>query len=157
MKPLLLGKFMLARSRLEYNKARSCRDLDFHNLLIYNQIILLIWARLMADLQQLRKGTTTLLILSILSTDSMYGYQIMRELERRSEGYFTMTAALLYPALHQLEMDGLLVSEWQAGQGTRRRKYYSLTAKGKKALLADQAVWTTFMTNLRKTLAATGS
>jgi DNA-binding PadR family transcriptional regulator len=82
----------------------------------------------------------------------MYGYQIMRQLERRSEGYFTMTAALLYPALHQLEMDGLLKSEWQEGQGKRKRKYYSITQKGRKALATSQTEWRTFITKLQKTL-----
>ena len=106
----------------------------------------------MSRLQQLRKGSTPLLLLSILSTDKKYGYQIMRELEKRSEGYFTMTAALLYPALHQLELEGLLKSEWQEGQGRRKRKYYSITPKGKKTLEASQAEWKTFMANLQKTL-----
>ncbi len=106
----------------------------------------------MPPLQQLRKGSTPLLILSVLSAGEMYGYQIMRELERRSEGYFTMTAALLYPALHQLEMDGLLKGEWQPGQGKRKRKYYSLTPKGRKALQVNQAEWRTFITSLQKTL-----
>src|SRR5574341_1280665 len=106
----------------------------------------------MTQLQQLRKGSTPLLILSVLSTDKMYGYQIMRELERRSEGYFTMTAALLYPALHQLEINGLLKSDWQAGQGKRRRKYYSITPKGRRALTASQAEWKAFIANLQKTL-----
>ncbi|HLO14187.1 MAG TPA: helix-turn-helix transcriptional regulator [Anaerolineales bacterium] len=108
----------------------------------------------MTQLQQLRKGSTPLLILSVLSTEKMYGYQIMRELERRSEGYFTMTAALLYPALHQLELDGLLKSEWQEGQGKRRRKYYAITPKGKNALAASQVEWKTFIANLQKTLEA---
>ncbi len=106
----------------------------------------------MSELQQLRKGSTPFLILSVVSREKMYGYQIMRELERRSEGYFTMTAALLYPALHQMEMDGLLSSEWQEGQGKRRRKYYAITAKGKRALLERQAEWETFIDSLRKTL-----
>jgi DNA-binding PadR family transcriptional regulator len=82
----------------------------------------------------------------------MYGYQIMRELEQRSAGYFTMTAALLYPALHQLELDGLLKSNWQDGQGRRKRKYYSITPKGKKALAASQAEWKKFIANMQKTL-----
>lgn len=104
----------------------------------------------MTQLQQLRKGSTPLLILSILSTEKMYGYQIMRELERRSEGYFTMTAALLYPALHRLELDGLLKSEWR--EGKRKRKYYSITQKGRKALAVSHAEWNTFIANLQKTL-----
>ena len=106
----------------------------------------------MSHLHQLRKGSTPLLILSVLSTKKMYGYQIMRELEQRSEGYFTMTAALLYPALHQLELDGFLKSEWQAGQGKRKRKYYSITPKGRKALIARKAVWKSFIENLQKAL-----
>lgn len=107
----------------------------------------------MTQLQQLRKGSTPLLILSVLATEKMYGYQIMREMERRSEGYFTMTAALLYPALHQLELHGLLESNWQEGQGKRKRKYYSVTPKGRKALAASQAEWKSFIENLQKTLA----
>jgi DNA-binding PadR family transcriptional regulator len=102
--------------------------------------------------QQLRKGSTPLLILSVLAAEKMYGYQIMRELERRSEGYLSMTAALLYPALHQMEMDGLLKSEWEAGQGKRRRKYYTITSKGKRALTARQAEWEKFIESLQWTL-----
>ena len=68
----------------------------------------------MSQLPQLRKGSTPLLILSVLSIHEKYGYQIMRELEQRSAGYFTMTAALLYPALHRMEADGLVDSEWKA-------------------------------------------
>ena len=106
----------------------------------------------MTKLQQLRKGSTPLLILSVLAANKMYGYQIMRELEQRSEGYFTMTAALLYPALHQLDADGLVKSEWQDGQGKRRRKYYTITPKGRKALTSNQAEWETFLVNLQRTL-----
>ncbi len=111
----------------------------------------------MSKLQQLRKGSTPLLLLSVLSADPMYGYQIMRELEKRSEGYFTMTAALLYPALHQLETEGLVKSEWQEGQGKRRRKYYTITSKGRKALASSQTEWETFLVNLQKTLKASTS
>jgi PadR family transcriptional regulator PadR len=106
----------------------------------------------MTQLQQLRKGSTPLLLLSVLAKEKMYGYQIMRELECRSDGYFTMTAALLYPALHQLEADGSVESEWQANPGKRRRKYYNITSKGRKALSESQADWKTFLTNLFKTL-----
>jgi PadR family transcriptional regulator PadR len=106
----------------------------------------------MAKLQQVRKGSTPLLILSVLAAEKMYGYQVMRELEQRSDGYFTMTAALLYPALHQLEKDGLVESEWQENPGKRRRKYYTITSKGRKDLAASQTEWLTFLTNLFKTL-----
>ena len=110
----------------------------------------------MTQIQQVRKGSTSLLILSVLSLEKMYGYQIMRELEKRSAGYFTMTAALLYPALHQLEADGLAESEWQDNPGKRRRKYYTITSKGRKALTDSKAEWQTFLTNLFKTLKPSG-
>jgi len=106
----------------------------------------------MSQIQQVRKGSTPLLILSVLIDKKMYGYEIMRELEARSEGYFTMTAALLYPTLHQLEEKNLLESEWQVIPGKRRRKYYTITSKGRKALASSQKEWQTFMTNLFKTL-----
>jgi DNA-binding PadR family transcriptional regulator len=106
----------------------------------------------MSEIPQLRKGSTPLLILSVLADGKKYGYQIMRELEQRSEGYFSMTAALLYPALHQLEQDELVESEWQDGQGKRQRKYYTITPKGRQALAADQAEWQNFVAKMFQTL-----
>lgn len=106
----------------------------------------------MSQLPQLRKGSTPLLLLTLLAEKKMYGYQIMRELEQRSEGYFSMTAALLYPALHQLEKDGLVESEWQAAPDERRRKYYAITPAGLQALAREAGEWRTFVTQLFKTL-----
>ena len=106
----------------------------------------------MSQIDQLRKGSTTLLILSVLADERKYGYQIMRELERRSDGYFSMTAALLYPALHQLELDGLVESEWEEGQGKRRRKYYTITVKGRQALAETQTNWQDFINHLTQSL-----
>jgi DNA-binding PadR family transcriptional regulator len=106
----------------------------------------------MSQLEQLRKGSTKLLILDGIGKEAKYGYQIMRELEERSEGYFSLTAASLYPALHQLEEDGLVESEWRAGQGNRRRKYYTLTKIGHKALVDHLAEWQRFFNKLFDTL-----
>ncbi len=103
-------------------------------------------------IQQLRKGSTTILILSLLQEEAKYGYQIMRELEAQSDGYFTMTAALLYPALHHLEDEGFVQSEWRDGQGKRQRKYYVITEAGRNALKEQTAEWHTFVNNLFKTL-----
>jgi DNA-binding PadR family transcriptional regulator len=108
----------------------------------------------MSEIQQLRKGSTPMLILSVLSSGKMYGYQIMRELEGRSEGYFTMTAALLYPALHQLEQDGLVSSQWEDGQGRRQRKYYTISPAGRQALETSRSEWQRFVDSLQKTLRA---
>jgi PadR family transcriptional regulator PadR len=97
---------------------------------------------------QLRKGSTETLILTLLSEEPMYGYQIARELEARSEGYFEMKEGLLYPALHQMEADGLVRSEWRPGRGARRRKYYHITEKGHRVLAASVAEWQTFTAQL---------
>ena len=71
----------------------------------------------MALYDQIRKGSTSTLILSLLSDEPMYGYQITQELQRRSGGYFSMKEGLLYPALHRMEQDGLLKSEWRSVAG----------------------------------------
>jgi len=97
---------------------------------------------------QIRKGSTSTLLLSLLSEEPMYGYQITQELQQRSEGYFEVKEGLLYPALHRLEQDGLLKSEWRRVEGSRERKYYSITEEGRKALAKSVAEWTTFTEKL---------
>jgi len=98
--------------------------------------------------QQMRKGSTPVLILSLLAEGPMYGYQMARELERRSEGYFEMKEGLLYPALHQMERDGLLASEWRTVGAERRRKYYYITEQGHRLLADSVAEWQTFIEQL---------
>ncbi len=102
---------------------------------------------------QIRKGSTTLLILAVLSEEPMYGYQISRELARRSGGYFDMKEGLLYPLLHRMQREGLLSSEWQAASGSRRRKYYTITPAGKEAIQEQTQEWQTFINNLQGVLA----
>ena len=104
----------------------------------------------MALYDQIRKGSTSTLILSLLSEEPMYGYQITQELQRRSEGYFEMKEGLLYPALHQMEQDGLISSEWQTVAGARQRKYYSITEEGRKVLARSVTEWTTFTAKLMR-------
>ncbi len=67
-----------------------------------------------------------------------------------------MTAALLYPTLHELEQDGLVSSEWEDGQGKRRRKYYTITDEGRKVLVSSRAEWERFISSLFKTLTPGG-
>jgi len=106
----------------------------------------------MTDIQQLRKGSTPMLILSILAEGNKHGYAIMRELEQRSEGYFSMTAALLYPALHQMEQEGLVTSEWEQPAGQHKRKMYAITPAGRKRLSSGQAEWRQFVDRLFTTM-----
>jgi PadR family transcriptional regulator PadR len=102
----------------------------------------------MALYDQIRKGSTSTLILSLLSEEPMYGYQIIQDLQQRSEGYFEMKEGLLYPALHRMEQDGLLKSEWRRVEGSRRRKYYFITEEGRKMLTKSVTEWTTFIEKL---------
>ncbi len=110
---------------------------------------------------QIRKGSTELLILSLLAEEPMYGYQIGQELRQRSGGYFEMKEGLLYPTLHRMTQEGLLASEWRRAGAARRRKYYAITPKGRRALSEQSAEWHTFIKKLLQLLdtpasAATG-
>lgn len=108
----------------------------------------------MTDLQQVRKGSTPILILSVLADGEKHGYAIMRELEERSQGYFNMTAALLYPTLHQMEQDGLVQARWEDGTGARKRKIYSITTSGRERLSSGGDEWRKFAERLFSILGA---
>ena len=97
---------------------------------------------------QIRKGSSEIIILTLLSQEPMYGYQITQELQRRSAGYFMMKEGLLYPTMHRMEQQGLVSSEWRAAVGQRRRKYYLITDRGRQALTRQTAEWRTFTERL---------
>jgi PadR family transcriptional regulator PadR len=101
---------------------------------------------------QIRKGSTEILILSLLEKEPMYGYQISQELGKRSDGYFEMKEGLLYPTLHRMRKDGLLTSQWRQSDAARRRKYYALTDRGRERLSQQSAEWQTFMEKLQDLL-----
>lgn len=90
------------------------------------------------------KGNTLTLILTLLEEQSMYGFQIAKEVERRSEGALRFREGLLYPALHQLEKEELVESEWRSSNQGPRRKYYKLTQKGKREAARLRERWTLF-------------
>lgn len=98
---------------------------------------------------QMRKGSTEILLLAMLAKEPMYGYQISQELARRSNGYFDMKEGLLYPTLHRMQKEGLLTSEWQQAGTARRRKYYSITPAGRDILAERSEEWRQFMANLQ--------
>ena len=91
--------------------------------------------------QQLLKGSIRLLLLHLLSRGEMHGYEILDEASRRSINAFQLKEGTLYPALHQLEKKGEIKSQWRTAESGRERKYYSLTAKGKKAAAACEEQW----------------
>ncbi len=84
----------------------------------------------MRALAQRLKGNADILILSLLEREPMYGYQMIKELERRSQGFFRLGEGTLYPALHRLERAGLVQGRWQRLPNSQERRYYSLTRKG---------------------------
>ena len=99
---------------------------------------------------QMRKGSTEILLLALLADEPMYGYQISQELAKRSDGYFDMKEGLLYPTLHRMQKDGLMTSEWRQAGATRRRKYYAITATGREQLLSQSDEWQVFMQKLQE-------
>ena len=94
--------------------------------------------------QEQLRGNTDTLLLALLELESMYGYQIVKEANRRSSGYFALKEGTLYPALHRLERDKLLESRWQETPGGMRRRYYLITAKGRQALADRLKEWQRF-------------
>jgi transcriptional regulator len=90
---------------------------------------------------QFLKGSISLLLLHLLSRGELYGYEILQEASRRSANAFDFKEGTLYPALHQLEKKGQIKSEWRTAENGRKRKYYSLTPKGKKTAVAYERQW----------------
>jgi PadR family transcriptional regulator PadR len=76
----------------------------------------------------------------------MYGYQIIKDLEKKSQGYFRFKEGTLYPALHRLEKTGLILGSWQMLPNGRHRRYYHITEKGYETLLAKRSQWLDFFT-----------
>ncbi|MBQ6544016.1 MAG: helix-turn-helix transcriptional regulator [Clostridia bacterium] len=101
--------------------------------------------------KELAKGSTPLLVLSILSKEEMYGYQIIKTVEKKSGNVFSMKEGTLYPILHSLESGGYLQSYWTEVEG-RGRKYYKITDKGLKQLEEKQKEWNEFSVAVNRVL-----
>ena len=94
--------------------------------------------------RELLKGNTDSLLLSLISEKPTYGYLIIKELEKRSQGYFHLREGTLYPALHRLERQGYLSSRWERLPGGQERRYYQLTEKGRGNLARMTQEWQGF-------------
>ena len=94
--------------------------------------------------KELLKGSTEVLLLSLLAREPMYGYQLVREMEWRSSGYFQFKEGTLYPALHRLEKSSLVVGEWRESPTRQPRRYYYMTDKGFRVLGEKQEEWRKF-------------
>ncbi len=101
-------------------------------------------------IQSLTKHCNEALILSVLFKEKKHGYQLVLEIEQKSEGQFTFNHGTLYPILHKLEKDGLIKGTWKQEGPKRKRKYYTITAKGKKYALAQYDNWKNFINHFLK-------
>jgi PadR family transcriptional regulator, regulatory protein PadR len=97
-----------------------------------------------------KKGSAELLILASLEEGQLHGYDIAREISRRSGGLLTFHVASLYPLLYKLEDRTWIAGRWVEKTGQRRRRYYRLTAEGRKVLAQQRSRWEAFVGALTK-------
>ena len=95
-------------------------------------------------IQNLTKNCNENLILAILFRGKKHGYQLALEIEDKSNGLFKFNHGTLYPILHKLEKEGLIKGTWKQQGAKRKRKYYSITAKGKKYAIHQIEDWQNF-------------
>ncbi|MDF2557999.1 MAG: PadR family transcriptional regulator [Bacillales bacterium] len=100
----------------------------------------------------LLSGNTTMLILKLLEEKDMYGYQIIEELAKKSDETFRLKTGTLYPILHGLENDDLVISYDENADKARVRKYYHLTSKGKNLLKKKQSDWNAYKNAVNRVL-----
>lgn len=91
-----------------------------------------------ADLLQ---GTLDLLILKVLSLESMHGWGVGERLRQMSDDVFEVNQGSLYPALQRLKRKGLVTAEWRRTEENRRARYYELTPDGERALQEERGAW----------------
>ena len=100
--------------------------------------------------RELKKGSAELLILSLVEARQRHGYEIGKLIEARSQGALRFSAAALYPLLYRLEKRGWLEGRWIEKPGQRRRRYYRLTAPGRKVLAEQRSAWRSFVAAINR-------
>ena len=95
--------------------------------------------------RELKKGSAELIILSIVESGPRHGYDISKLIETRSAGQLKFHVASLYPLLYRLEERGWLQGKWVEKAGQRRRRFYSLTAEGRRVLARQRDTWKSFV------------
>lgn len=99
---------------------------------------------------ELKKGSTEFLVLSLLETEPRHGYELQKLIESRSRGVLVFNVASLYPLLYRMEERGWIAGRWIEKAGERRRRFYRLTAAGREALEAQRASWREFVTAINR-------
>jgi PadR family transcriptional regulator PadR len=90
------------------------------------------------------------LLLSILAEGESYGYEIIQKVRDLSGGEIEWSDGMLYPVLHRMERDGLIDSEWKEAESGRQRKYYFISANGRKVLKNERQQWLTVHNTLAR-------
>ena len=107
----------------------------------------------MEEERELLKGNTPTLVLAVLQDAPRHGYGIAREIERRSNNALKFKEGTLYPALHALEREGLIMGAWQKENGGRERKVYDITPQGLAALERRTQTWNAFANAVQNVIA----
>lgn len=107
--------------------------------------------------KELLKGTTSLFILQLLSEGDKYGYQLTKELEKKSDNLFQLKEGTLYPILHGLENLGMIEAYWEDTESARKRKYYRITDMGKNELSEKKKEWKIYSEGVKKVIGGLGS
>lgn len=107
----------------------------------------------MGKSQNLLQGTLDLLVLHALRREAMHGYAIAQTIHLLSDQVLAVEEGSLYPALYRLELGGCISSTWGLSENNRKAKYYKITARGKKALAAEEENWTRLSAAVQQVLA----
>jgi transcriptional regulator len=100
--------------------------------------------------RELKRGSAELLILALLEEEDRHGYDLARLIGQRSGGEISFHTASLYPTLYRMEEKDLIDGRWVEKPGQRRRRYYRLTAVGRKTLASQRTVWENFIDALNR-------
>ena len=100
--------------------------------------------------RELKKGSAELLILSLVEVRARHGYEISKLIESRSGGVLKFNVASFYPMLYRLEQRGLIEGRWVEKPGQRRRRFYRITAAGRKMLKTQRSTWREFVAAMNR-------
>jgi PadR family transcriptional regulator PadR len=106
----------------------------------------------MGERIELMQGALDLLVLQVLQWGPQHGHGIGQAIRQRSEDALQVEHGSLYPALHRLEKQGWLASEWKISEANRRARYYKLTPNGRRQLLAEQSRWKQLVRAVARTM-----
>jgi PadR family transcriptional regulator len=106
---------------------------------------------------ELKKGSTEMLILSLVESRPRHGYEIGKLIEARSGGRLTFALPTVYPTLLRLENRGLIKGRWVEKAGERERCFYRLTPEGRRVLAAQRATWTSYVDAVNAVLERSGA